>query len=156
MCAIIDANVANEVFGTTQTPAGKRLFDWINEGQSRLVIGGKLTGELNRASAKFAQWAKRAILFGKIRSVDSNEVALGANRLRKSGKCVSNDMHVISLAQVSGARLLFSNDHGLREDFGNRELINKPRGKIFSTLKSGKLTKTHSDLLARTDLCRAP
>ena len=40
MCAIVDANVAHEVFGTSQTPAGKRFYDWINEGQGRLVIGG--------------------------------------------------------------------------------------------------------------------
>ena len=30
MCAIIDANVASEVFGTDRPEAGARFFDWIN------------------------------------------------------------------------------------------------------------------------------
>ncbi len=155
MCAIVDANVAHEVFGVNQTPAGKRLYDWINEGQGRLVIGGRLTEELNRASAKFPQWAKRALLFGRIRSVNDDEIRAKTKSIVAGGKCVSNDMHIVSLAQVSGARLLFSNDGDLHTDFRNKTLINNPRGQIFSTRMSGDLTSSHKRLLARKDLCRA-
>ena len=155
MCAILDANVAHEVFGASQTPAGKRFYDWINEGQGRLVIGGKLTRELNKASAKFAQWARQALLFGRVQSANDDEVNSKTRTLVAEGICISNDAHVVSLAQVSGARLLFTNDGGLHTDFGNKDLIDSPRGKIFSTRKSGKFTKVHKDLLARTDLCHA-
>ncbi len=155
MCAIVDANVAHEVFGANQTPAGKKFYDWINEGQGRLVIGGKLTKELNKASMKFAQWAKRAILFGRIHSADNLKVDLTTRELAAKGECVSNDIHIVSLAQVSGARLLFSNDEKLRTDFQNKNLIDKPRARIFSTRTGGDFTNSHKSLLARKDLCRA-
>ena len=155
MCAIVDANVAHEVFGANQTPAGKRFYDWINEGQGRLIIGGKLTSELNKASAKFAQWAKQALLFGRVQSANDDEVDSKTRALITEGICISNDAHVLSLAQVSGARLLFSNDGDLHTDFRNKTLINNPRGQIFSTRMSGDLTSSHKRLLARKDLCRA-
>ena len=53
--------------------------------------------------------------------------------LQDAGACQSNDLHVLALAQVSGARLLYSNDLSLHQDFGNRDLISRPRGKIYST-----------------------
>ena len=156
MCAIVDANVAHEVFGTSQTVAGKRFYDWINEGQGRLVIGGRLTEELNRASAKFSQWAKNALLFGRVRNANDDEVNAKTKSIVAGGKCVSNDTHIVSLAQVSGARLLFSNDGDLHTDFRNRHLISNPRGQIFSTRMSGALNEPPTErLLARKDLCRA-
>lgn len=30
MCAIVDTNVAHEVFGDARTPAGKGFFDWLS------------------------------------------------------------------------------------------------------------------------------
>ena len=155
MCAILDANVAHEVFGASQTPAGKRFYDWINEGQGRLVIGGKLTRELNQASAKFAQWARQALLFGRVQRANDDEVNSKTKALVAEGSCISNDVHIVSLAQVSGARLLFTNDGGLHTDFGNKSLINNPRGRIFSTRMGGDLTTSHRRMLARKDLCRA-
>ena len=37
--------------------------------------------------------------------------------LQDAGACQSNDLHVLALAQVSGARLLYSNDLSLHQDF---------------------------------------
>ena len=42
MCAIVDANVAYEVFGSDRPPAGKRFFDWQSSPRGQLVVGGKL------------------------------------------------------------------------------------------------------------------
>ena len=39
MCAIVDANVASEVFGTDRPEAGARFFDWINARSGRLFVG---------------------------------------------------------------------------------------------------------------------
>ena len=60
----------------------------------------------------------------------------------------------LALAQVSGARLLYSNDLTLHQDFGNRDLINRPRGKIYSTHAGGQIQDSHRRLLRRNDLCR--
>ena len=48
----------------------------------------------------------------------------------------SNDSYVIELASSSGARLLYSNDRNLHDDFTSGEVVNKPRGKVHSTLIS--------------------
>jgi len=61
---------------------------------------------------------------------------------------------IVALAQVSGARLLYSNDRNLQQDFGNKAFIDKPRGKVCSTLESGDLTKVHKGLLLNKGLCR--
>lgn len=46
MCAIVDASVMGEVFGPKPAPAGKVFFEWLNSGNGRLVVGGKLLLEL--------------------------------------------------------------------------------------------------------------
>ena len=48
MCAIVDANVAGEVFGENKPPAGKEFYNWLNTGRGQLVVGGKLLVELNK------------------------------------------------------------------------------------------------------------
>ncbi len=47
MCAILDANVAGDVFGAKRTSPGRQFFDWLETPRARLVGGGKLypTGE---------------------------------------------------------------------------------------------------------------
>ncbi len=46
MCAIVDANVMHEVFGSNLQSAGEQFFNWIEKGTKRLVVGGKLREEL--------------------------------------------------------------------------------------------------------------
>ena len=41
MCAIIDANVTFEVFGSKQTEAGIQFRNWLDSGRGKLVVGGK-------------------------------------------------------------------------------------------------------------------
>lgn len=151
MCAIVDANVAREVFGCNRPEAGAEFFRWINQKGGRLVAGGKLLDELDRTSAR--EWVRQAMLAGFIRKVDDTRVDARAAELRDS--CISNDSHVIALAQVSGARLLYSNDGDLHQDFGNRRLIDAPRGKVYSTRDDNSFRDRHRRLLRRTDLCRS-
>ncbi len=53
MCAIVDANVVDEVFGEKRPPAGEKFFDWLTVGNGRLVVGGRLLEELDRSSEEF-------------------------------------------------------------------------------------------------------
>ena len=153
MCAIVDANVAGEVFGSTPQPAGERFFDWVNKGSGRLVAGGKLYDELESSSPGFRDWARAAVLAGKMRIVNEGKVNARTEQLRKDGAHRSDDPHILALAQVSGARLLYSNDRALRLDFKDSRLI-RPEGYVYSTLKSKNLTSTHKRLLRIRDLCR--
>ena len=133
MCAIVDANVAHEVFGTSPQPAGEKFFEWLNEGTGRLVAGGKLLEELEASSKDFRAWASVAVGAGKLRIVNKNAVDTKTNHIQSHGVCKSDDPHVIALAQVSRARLLYSNDGNLQQDFKNKSLIDDPRGKVYST-----------------------
>ena len=151
MCAIVDANVAHEVFGVKRPEAGVKFFGWINAGSGRLVVGGKLLKELNRTSAR--EWARQALNAGLLRNVKSSEVNDRTDQLQHEGSCRSDDPHVIALAQVSGARLLYSNDKALQRDFKSKALIDDPRGKVYSTRGEGSFQRSHDRLLKRKDLC---
>ena len=154
MCAILDANCRDEVFGKGERPEATRNFlSWLVEGRGTLVIGGKLKKELGQ-SESFAQWYRQANLCGKIINFDDDLVDEEAEILINDNSCKSNDQHVIALARVSGARLLYSNDSDLHSDFRNRELIQNPRGKIYSTKEHKKFVESHKNLLRNRNLCR--
>ena len=157
MCAIVDANVVNEVFGPSQSPAGEKFYDWINAVAGRLVVGGKLLEELEEGSPKFREWASTLGEAGRMRTVNADQVNAKAEEIKS--KCVSDDPHIIALAQISGARLLYTNESSekkkrLCEDFKDRSLINQPRGKIYTTRKNKRFTSTHKRLLGQRDLCQ--
>ena len=153
MCAILDANTGSEVFGPNPTPAGMKFLQWVNGGQGRLVVGGKLLSELEKLSA-FGLWAKTAGLSGILRTVKEEPVATRTQQLEAGGRHVSDDPHVLALAQVSGARLLYSNDYNLQKDFKSKSLIDSPRGKVYTTNAGKEFSKVHQRLLGRKDLCK--
>ena len=130
MCTILDASARDDVFSENSRPeAGILFFDWIGGGGGRLVIGGKLRGELKQNS-KFTNWASVAVSAGWIMDIDDLKVDAEASTL---SNLKSNDAHVIALARISRARLLYSHDAALVEDFQNKELINGPKGSLYIT-----------------------
>ena len=155
MCAIVDADVAHQAFGALDqtNEAGRRFFDWLNSGRGKLVIGGKLRRELRR-SRNFSEWAAQAAQAGILLSVDDATVCEMARALESGSALRSNDAHIIALARISGARLLYSNDQRLQEDFNDHRLVNHPRGKVFSTRQTPAFTTAQRDLLANRNLCR--
>lgn len=154
MCAIVDNNVRSEVFGgDSQTEAGRLFLDRLGQ-KRQLVVGGKLLQELCGYD-EFSRWLKTAMRLGYARGVDEDEVDAETRSLQNEALCRSNDEHIIALARVSGARLLFTNDLSLQKDFKDQHLINSPRGAIYTTVRSKHLTSTHKNLLKRTDLCAA-
>ena len=154
MCAIVDANVVSEVFGSNLPPAGEKFFDWLNQGSGRLVVGGKLLEDLEQGSAEFRRWGQEAQLAGRMRIANKSEVDARTEQIQSEGAIRSNDPHVIALAQVSGARLLYSNDGNLQKDLNNKRLIDAPRGKVYSTSRSGSFLPRHDRLLKDKNLCR--
>ena len=128
MCAILDANVAHEVFSRNQTEAGQAFFLWLKDRSGRLVIGGKLRRELAR-NRSAQSWLVEGIRAGRVLNENDDEVDQLSDELEDN--CRSDDPHVIALARISGARLLYSNDRDLHTDFGDKHLLNRPRGKVF-------------------------
>ena len=90
-----------------------------------------------------------------MRDVGDIEVNERAEDLQGSTVLKSNDPHIIALAQVSGSRLLYSNDSDLQDDFTDGRLINNPRGKVYSTLVNDQFTSDRRrQLVARAKLCQ--
>ena len=151
MCAIVDANVAGEVFGSNQTQAGAEFLKWLVSGRGRLIAAGKLVDELDKTPTR--EWIRQAKLSGKLQSMDDADVNAKAVQLQNS--CSSDDPHVIALAQMSGARLLYSNDSTLHQDFRSKSLIDAPRGRVYSTLEDPTFRDRRRRLLANRNLCRS-
>ena len=152
MCAILDANAASAVFGRDRGGAAEEFFEWINSGRGSLVVGGKLRRELGKIAACDV-WLQQATLAGRARNVDDRRVDELASELER--QCLSDDPHVIALAKISGARLLYTNDSNLQRDFRDPRLIKKPRGKVYTTKLSQDYNSTHHQLL-RSNVCRGP
>ena len=149
MCAIIDNDVVHEAFGRRRTEAGTRFREWLDRGGSPLVVGGKLLDELD-GNATFREWRSTAAQYGRVRRISDGTVRPKTAELEASRSCKSNDHHVIALAQLSGARLLFSNDSDLHADFGDPALIKEPRGRVYSTKERQSFGRVHRHLLKTT------
>ncbi len=153
MCAIVDNNVRDQVFGAnSQSPAGRFFLAWLSSGRGKLVVGGELLRELNEYS-DFKRWLRIALGRNIAIAIEDTTVDAETAAIQQNGECVSDDEHVIALARVSGARLLFTNDGDLQDDFKNPGIINNPRGVIYTTLRGVDVTRTHRNLLRRTNLC---
>lgn len=131
-------------------------FDWINQGPGHLIVGGTLLKELKIPTRN---WARQLQLAGRMTVVAKEAVDARTVRLGHEGACQSNDQHVIALAQISGARLLYTDDNDLTQDFKNKRLIDHPRGKVYPArgdgkLRDGSLQKVHQQLLQKKNLCR--
>lgn len=150
MCAIVDANVAGEVFGTNRPSAGKKFFEWLRTKQGKLVVGGKLLEELGFRSL-ISNWMQAGLAV----SIDPSQIKVKTEQIQKEGISRSNDAHVLALAQISGARLLYTNDQKLQGEFKNKRLIDNPRGTVYTTIRSKEFTNTHRRILNKPNLCQA-
>lgn len=149
MCAILDASVVAAVFGEDPASGAREFRHWIESGATRLMVGGLLRSELS-SSETFKAWLRQAILRGTAASVPDSRVDREAQLLTADGSCRSNDEHVLALARVSGARLLFSRDEALRQDFKDARLLANPRGKLYPETKG---TACRKWLLQQRGLC---
>ena len=150
MCIILDSNILNEILGSNRTPAAEAVWQWINginKKRIKVVIGGKLRCELDRYSAA-KNWLILLSRRGNVLSFSDQDVGSKEKEV-KSWELKSDDPHVIALALVSKARLLYSNDLNLHGDFKNTTFINNPKGKVFSTHRSASYDRDKRELLEK-------
>src|SRR5215218_4114646 len=119
MCVIVDTNEAHEFFQRSPVSIYAPVIRWISTGDGRLRYGGKLKAELMhiRDAARLLRvWSAAG------RAVDEGDdrVAAEERRVDALHLCRSNDLHVIALARVSGARVLCTRDVDLIADFHNK------------------------------------
>ena len=149
MCIIVDANKLGGFLAELPQEEAAPIRRWLDRrtGAGILVYstGGKFADELGyNAKRKLADYSRA----GKARFVPENRFAKDEAELKASGELRSDDPHVLALARASGARLLYTGDNKLIADFGNRRIIQKPRGKVYSGA-------ANADLLTNR-VCAAP
>jgi len=102
VCLIVDADAAGR-FLANPSP----LRNWLlgDKGDPRLVAAGRLMRELVKLGdvRRLLATLNRA---GRLRSADAAQLRKEESRLRGGRQCQSNDIHVVALALVSGARTL--------------------------------------------------
>ena len=150
MCIILDNSVSGEVFGDGKSEASEAVWRWINgiEGKGkrlRVVVGGKLTQELNK-NRQVRDWLIRNARRANLMIFDKELVDLKEKEV-EDWDLKSNDPHIIALALVSGARLLYSNDLSLQKDFSNARFVGNPKGKVYTTAKYSKYDQVKKNLL---------
>lgn len=151
MCAIVDNSVRDELLNNSNEIARGFRNWWIRRGM--IVVGGtKLRRELS-GNARFRQLLQTYKEAGKVTEVNDTVVDVQEAEIRRIGQHISDDEHVLALARVSRARLLYTNDSDLQTDFGTKELIDNPRGKVYSTLCDRRFEEKHRRLLYNTELC---
>lgn len=135
MCIIVDADSAHHLSNLTEH--GKPVMRWLLKGRGGLVVGGEIKRELTKGGLRETM----VILdqAGRLKKLDDKKVDDLAKEIKKSGKCQSNDHHVIAVALISGCRLLYSSDQALHEDAKNCEILN-PTASIYKS-------KDHQHLL---------
>ena len=151
MCSIVDADSADILFGDDPPNGAARFLRWLSQGRFRLVIGGRrLEEEFQRTSRATQAWMAQAQAAGLLWIENWDSVNERETVLIQSDSCSSNDEHIVALAQISGARLLYSGDQRLHADFRDANLLDNPRGRIYP--RTGD-RRSQEQLLMSDNIC---
>ena len=125
MCviAIVDTDSLSALV-TRRDRSGDSLFrEWIKERHGILAFAnsGKFFNEMrrNRAVMELVQRYEQG---GQLRKISVEELTIADDQLAEK-PYRSNDLHILSLALASEARVLCSNDGNLRADFKDKDIL---------------------------------
>ena len=130
MCIIID----NNKFGEFDSPDAVPIRKWLQkDGNVVYCIDGKFEEMPRKARGLLFEYERG----GKATRYPWDKIEPEMASL--PGGIKSDDEHILALARVSGARLLFSGDKDLHDDFKNPKIIGKPGGKVYQTQQHERL-----------------
>ena len=141
MCIIIDTNKIHEFFHEPLVEDAIPIHAWLQKGGAVVYCTvGRYGQELGKIKTKLRDFYRG----GKAVLIEGEKIIAEKEQLEEAGACISNDMHILALARASGARLLYTGDNDLKRDFKNKEIIDRPRGKIYSSAANKTLLKPNS------------
>jgi len=143
MCVIIDTNLVSCILSGACPDAYALIKRGLVEGRPyrvRIVFGGRLRREYSK-SRKLLLSILELERAGRARLIPDNACDAREAQLKRRGACCSDDEHVIALAQLSGARVLCSDDLALHIDFKDSRLLADPRGSIYRSAQHAPLIK---------------
>lgn len=143
MCIIVDANVMATFLAEPQNEVVVPIRNWLENRGGRVVYstGGKFSNELSYHQRKILQSFVQA---GLANVIDYSNFSDDQRLLESSEFLKSDDPHILALARYTGARVLYTNDHNLQDDFRNKRVIDSPRGKIYKDQRQSKLLTKNS------------
>ena len=135
MCIIVDTDRMAIFLSKPDNEDVAPIHKWLNSKLGVLVFstGGGFANEVKKKARRLLQEHVRA---GNAKLIPSNEFREDEQSLQGNSAVKSKDYHILALARASNARILFTGDNKLVKDFKNKDLIDKPRGKIYSGKKN--------------------
>lgn len=141
MCIIVDANRLGAFLADPATSDAAPIRNWLDRRGGRIVYstGGAFAKEVGRPTrAKLLTYVRA----GKATLIPPGQFADDERALSENTDLRSDDPHVLALARWTRVRLLYTGDANLIADFKDKKLIDRPRGKVYSTAaNAGLLTK---------------
>ena len=129
MCIVVDANMLGIFLADPVNADATPIHKWLKRGLGRVVYstGGGFAGELGHPARKRLAVYVQA---GMATHVPPERFRADECVLRT--QIQSDDAHVLALARATGARLLYTADQKLIADFKDKQIIDKPRGKVYT------------------------
>ncbi len=130
MCVIVDTNMLSAFFDRYNEDAAP-LMKWVLGGGAIVFsTDGRYARELIKANRmeSFRSLSQRF----NAHAYRGSEMSEHLDMLEKDTLCRSDDKHILALALASGARVLYTDDGALQQDFTNTAIINGPKGKIYT------------------------
>ena len=131
MCIIVDASVLGKFLADPPGEDAIPIHTWLRRRKGKLVYstGGKFADEIiGKARQRLMDYVRAGLVVEEVRRENLREEEQGLE-----DEIGSDDPHVLALARVSGARLLYTDDGNLMADFKNKQFIDQPRGKVYSS-----------------------
>lgn len=141
MCLIIDANCATSALCERPTSEFAPVLRAILNNNATIALGGTKQREEYQKLASVWRYIVALEKAGKARLFPDKPIDELQKQLVDDGLLKSDDPHILALARVSGARLLCSKDQNLHCDFLAKELIDKPRGRVYQNATHAHLLK---------------
>ena len=111
------------------------IHAWIQgEGSMVYCRYGEYWSELRKSkkcTRKFEEFSRT----GRARLIGPEEIRAEEEQLQTLD-IKSNDLHILALARASRARLLYTKDKNLIDDFKTKAIIDGPRGSVYSSAKN--------------------
>lgn len=129
MCIIVDANRLGMFLADGEDADAGPIHAWLRRGKGVVVYstGRAFAKELGRrARDRLAQYVRAGMAVRVSEERFREDLRFLRTRIR------SDDPHVLALARASGARILYTADRRLMDDFKDKRFIDEPRGKVYT------------------------
>ena len=156
MCLIVDANKLADFLEEQPTRDSEPIHNWLRPGRKRrerrghaaetsgrrggvvvYATAGKFRTEVSRAARARLEYLRRA---GRAKLFNESELEEG-RKLVAERHMTSDDLHVLALAAVSRARVVYTGDNDLMNDFRNRKVMGGMAGSVYSGWKTRGLLR---------------